>query len=193
MITFESLDDLLGTIDESIEVHNRAIERYSDNLGGLLRGTVQGENVQKQKGSGLGSSIFGGGLFSSGDKQHQQNNTKKDGKGKKQEDESQGWLILEAGDFALKVANGSGALVNSRKAEALFKIVEALKSKVTTLESARKLLGDLPSRGFKANQRIAVVFKDGVPRQILPTNEESGQQSRFSFTSDFQIEALTLK
>jgi hypothetical protein len=173
MITFESLDDVLGSIDDAIDVHHRAIERYSDILGTMLRKSVGENQVQIRQMNAPPSSG-------------------KSQKDRRSEDE-QGWLILEADDYALRVSNGPTTLVDSHKVVALFKIVEALKSKVTSLESARKLMADLPSKGFNANQRISVVFKDGLPRQILPTGETSAEQPKFGYAGEFQIEPMRLK
>ena len=37
LIPFEDLDDLLKTLDEYMELHQDALQRYGDRLGGLLR------------------------------------------------------------------------------------------------------------------------------------------------------------
>jgi hypothetical protein len=190
MVTFENLDDLLGALDDSIEVHKRAIDRYSNFLGGLLRSTLGGgavpqasiemrppQNAPDQK----DRARFG--LFKSQPSGQPAKKTKLD-------ENSQGWTVIESGDFSVKVATGQTSLVNQKKTESLFKIVEALKAKVTMLEIARKSLAELPSRGLRANQIISVVFKDGIPRQVIPSNETKDSRPKFGFTAEFEVEPM---
>jgi hypothetical protein len=197
MVTFDDLDDLLGAIDDSIDVHKRAIERYSNILGGVLRTTLGESSVQEIQeesrapssadGSHGGSGRFG--LFKS---QPSGGNVKKVAKDK-QDQASAGWTIVETEDFALKIATGTSAQVNSKRTESLFKIVEALKSKLTMLEIARKSLSELPSRGLRANQIIFVVFKDGIPKQIIPSNESASSRNKFAFQADFDVETMRVR
>jgi hypothetical protein len=191
MITFTNLDELLRAIDESIDQHMRAIERYSDLLGGMLRETIGNGPVnyhgdskprqeQKKGGGGFGQ------IFS---KQQPPNDNKKMPKGKLEE-EQKGWSILEAEDFSLKIATGQASQVNSKRTESLFKIVEALKAKVAQLQTAKKFLEELPSRGLRPNQIMYVVFKDGIPKQILPSNESRDERGKFTFEASFAIEPM---
>jgi hypothetical protein len=194
MITFQNLEDLLGAIDDSIEIHTRAIERYSDLLGGILRDTIGNGPAQQiqpepkpktpENRGGFGLPIFSKSQPSKDNKKPQN---------AKLEQEQKGWMLLEYGDYSLKIATGQPTLINSKRTETLFKIVEALKSKVAMLQTARKSLADLPSRGLRSNQSISVVFKDGIPRQILPSVESKDRRSRFAFQSDFAIEPMKVR
>jgi len=79
----------------------------------------------------------------------------------------------------------------SNEISILFKVIEALKSKVPVLEAARKLLSELPSQGFDATSRFRVVFKDGLPRYVLPTAEARGtQHKKFWYAETFRIAVL---
>jgi hypothetical protein len=194
MITFENLDDLLGTIDDSIDIHKRAIERYSDLLGGILRttlgeGPVHYQEQPRPQSQGDQSQHGRFGLFKP---QPQGSNSKRPQKGK-QEEVSPGWTIIESGELSIKIATGTTSLMNTKKTEALFKIVEALKSKLTTLEIARKSLAELPSKGLRSNQILSVVFKDGIPRQIIPSNESTSQRNKFAFEADFEVEPMRVR
>jgi hypothetical protein len=194
MVTFENLDDLLGAIDESIDIHTRAIERYSDLLGGILRETIgnappqpiqeEHQKPPEQKKSGGGFGLFSKSQATSDNKKVARN---------KLEEEQKGWTVLDYQDFSLKIATGQPAQVIAKRTESLFKIVEALKSKVSTLQTARKFLAELPSRGLRSNQVLSVVFKDGIPRQILPATESKDRRARFAFGAEFAIEPMRVR
>ncbi len=193
MVTFENLDDLLSAIDESIEIHTRAIERYSDLLGGILRETLgngpsQQYQESNQKPPEQKKNSGGFGFLKS-----QPSGDNKKVARSKLEEEQKGWTVLDYQDFSLKIATGQPAQVTAKRTESLFKIVEALKSKVASLQTARKFLAELPSRGLRSNQMLSVVFKDGIPRQILPSLESRDKRARFAFVTEFAIEPMRVR
>jgi hypothetical protein len=192
MITFENLDDLLGAIDDSIDVHKRAIERYSDVLGGILRATLGQGPVQEIHDEPRAPSEGQHGRFGLFKSSQPPAGNAKKGPKERQDPANAGWSVIESGDFSLKIATGALSSVNSKRTESLFKIVEALKSKLTMLEIARKSLSELPSRGLRANQIIFVVFKDGIPKQIIPSNESASSRNKFAFQSDFEVEPIRI-
>ncbi|MHB8567132.1 MAG: hypothetical protein ACYC7D_11445 [Nitrososphaerales archaeon] len=179
MISFESLDELLSTIDDYIDLHSKMAERYGDRLGYLLRRSggsasdalqtsFQAELQEESKKPGL----MGG---------------KKDRKG---EEHESGWIVIGGEEFSIRVASGVGSSASSNEVSVLFKIVEQLKARTASLKVAQKLLGDLPTQGFRADQRLLVVFKDGIPKQVIPTNEISAQQRKFRYADQFRMTIL---
>ena len=174
VLVFKNLNDLLATLDEYAELHSHAVAMYDDRLGHLLRNQgLKGESV-------AGSQD----MLESDDKKD-----KKQKSDKKKESEERGWLTLGSEEFAIKIATSS-ASIESNEVSALFRVAEQLKAKVIMINSARKLLSELPSRGFRADQKIRVVFRDGVPKQVLPTNEMEDQQQKFNYAEQFQIMPL---
>lgn len=184
MISFESLEDLLGTIDEYIELHTKTSERYGDRLGNLLRSTGGAGEDSMQTAAQIDSDSDPrkSNGFMGGRKDKRQGDSGR-------QDES-GWVSLGTEEYSVKVASGLGNSVTSSEVSVLFKIVEQLKMKLAGLQSARKILADLPSQGFRADQRLLVVFKDGLPRQVIPTNEISAQQKRFKYADQFRATVL---
>ncbi|MDG6998266.1 MAG: hypothetical protein JRN15_04035 [Nitrososphaerota archaeon] len=174
VLVFKNLNDLLGTLDEYAELHSNAVAMYDDRLGHLLRN------------SGLQGEKFAGSpdMIDSDDKKD-----KKQKVDKKKELEERGWLTLGSEEFAIKIATSSASLA-SNEVSALFRVVEQLKAKVVMINSARKLLSELPSKGFRADQKIRVVFRDGLPKQVIPTNEMEDQQPKFRYSEQFQIMPL---
>src|SRR5579883_1369978 len=194
IIVFENLSDMLSTLEEYAEFHNRAIERYRDRLGLLLRQremkadgqVLQGMDPSAFKEMGIeqatGGSVEGGVLLS---------NRKKEVKKKEREGEDQGWLVFEAEDYSIKVAGvANGNSVASNEISVLFKIVEALNAKLMNLKTAVKIMSDFPSRGIRSDQRFIVIFRDGLPKQIIPTNESQSNQPRFRYAEEFVLERL---
>lgn len=184
LISFESLEELLVTLDEYMELHDKASEKYGDRLGNLLRRNGVAEDslqtaaqIESPEPEQKKSSGFMGGR-----------------KDKKSDDrkisDERGWISIGGEEFSIKVASGFGSSTSANEVSVLFKIVEQLKSKTAALQQARKLLADLPTQGFRADQRLLVVFKDGLPRQVIPTNEISAQQKRFRYSEQFRATVL---
>jgi hypothetical protein len=169
IVTFENLDELLQSLEELSELHSKAVTRYDDRLGQLLRGRgFQGEQSF---------------MMPSGDAVEQAKKAKNDKKGGGEE---RGWFTLGTEEFAIKVGNNESSFI-SNEVSALFKVVETLRARITVINMARKLLAELPSRGFETAQRMRVVFKDGVPKQVIPTNEMTGKQRKFRYVEQFQV------
>jgi hypothetical protein len=189
VMAFENLEQVLVVLDQSIDIHSKQIKRYEDRLGVLLRLARESNDPRLKSagsqvpmpGTGGGESeIRGGG-----------NDKKKQDKKKEQGNEEKGWIVLETEDHSLKLATGSETLIASNEISILFKIIETLKSKVPALESSRKLISDLPAQGFRADQRLRVVFKDGLPRYVLPTTEAKVEnQKKFWYQESFRIAVL---
>ena len=104
-------------------------------------------------------------------------------------EDEHGWYLLESEEFTIKVANSIS--LPAAESSQLFKIVDALKARVASLEAARVLLGELPSQGFRPDQRYIVMFKDGLPKQVIPTNESYQQQRKFRYSEHFELNVLT--
>jgi hypothetical protein len=102
----------------------------------------------------------------------------------------QGWLALEADETSIRVASGSASSTNGKQIEALFKIIESLKAKLSSLQVSRKLISELPSQGFSQDQRIVVMFRDGLPRQIIPSYEVAQVVKKFRYSEQFDIQVL---
>ena len=183
VMTFENLNEVLAVLDQSVDSHSKMIKRYEDRLGILLRLARESADPRLQSmSSQIGSS--GG----NGDQQDQRK--RKDDK-KKDFGEEKGWVVLEAEDHDLKLATGSEAIKITNEISILFKIIESLKAKIPVLESARKLLSELPSQGFDPASRFRVVFKDGLPKYVLPTAEAKvTQQKKFWYAETFRIAVL---
>jgi hypothetical protein len=185
VMSFENLNEVLAVLDQSIEIHSKLIKRYEDRLGVLLRRAKESTdprlksvgNQMPMPGMGMGESDENG-------------NKKKQDK-KRDQGEEKGWISLQTEDHSLKLATGSESLIASNEISILFKIIEALKAKLPPLESSRKLLSDLPSQGFRGDQRLRVVFKDGLPKYVLPTSEPQAQnQKKFWYQESFRIAVL---
>lgn len=100
-------------------------------------------------------------------------------------------MSFETEEYTLKVATtGPNSPQSTFTVSQLFKITEALKTKVTALEIARRFLTELPSKGFKSDQKFLAVFREGIPRQVIPTNESVAQTKRFRYSDQFEISIL---
>jgi len=189
VMAFENLNEVLVVLDQSIETHSKVIKRYEDRLGVLLRQARESSDPRlKAAGSQIPMPGFGGAELEA---RAASNDKKKQDKKKDQGGEEKGWIVLESEDHSLKLATGSEPLIASNEISILFKIIETLKSKLPALESSRKLLSDLPSQGFRADQRLRIVFKDGLPKYVLPTIETKAQnQKKFWYQESFRIAVL---
>jgi len=188
VMAFENLNEVLAVLDQSIDIHSKLVKRYEDRLGVLLRLARESTdprlksagNLIPMPGMGVGEAEPRGG-----------SDKKKQDKKRDQGGEEKGWIVLETEDHSLKLATGSEALIASNEISILFKIIETLKSKLPALEASRKLLSDLPAQGFRADQRLRVVFKDGLPRYVLPTSEaRTENQKKFWYQESFRIAVL---
>jgi hypothetical protein len=184
VMSFENLNEVLALMDQSIENHSKVIKRYEDRLGILLR-LARESSDPRLKSAGSQIPMPGAGNFDQPDQKK-----KKEDK-KREPGEDKGWVVLQSPELDLKLANGSENSIISNEISILFKITEALKAKVPALDSARKLLSDLPSQGFDPASRFRVVFKDGLPKYVLPTAEARGaQQKKFWYSETFRIAVL---
>ena len=175
VLVFKNLNELLATLDEYAELHSHAVANYDDRLGHLLRDQgIKGENL-----SALKEPL----------ETEDQKKDKKQKGDKKKETEERGWFTLGSDEFAIKIGNSS-LLAASNEISSLFRVVELLKAKIVMINSARKLLSELPSKGFRGDQKLRVVFRDGLPKQIIPTNEMEDQQTKFRYEEQFQIVSL---
>ena len=187
IIGFENLNEVLAVLDQSIDIHSMMIKRYEDRLGVLLRQARESNDPRLKS---VGSQIPMPGM-SDGYIDPKSNDKKKKDDKKRDPGEEKGWIALESEDHSLKLATGSEAQIAANEISILFKITEALKSKLPALEASRKLLSDLPSQGFRADQRLRVVFKDGLPKYVLPTTEPNAQnQKKFWYQESFRIAVL---
>ncbi|HYB04823.1 MAG TPA: hypothetical protein VED17_10190 [Nitrososphaerales archaeon] len=189
VMAFENLNEVLAVLDQSIETHSKLIKRYEDRLGVLLRLARESNDPRlKSAGSQIPMPGMGGGDM---EPRGGSNDKKKQDKKREQGNEEKGWIVLESEEHSLKLATGSEALIASNEISILFKIIETLKSKLPALESSRKLLSDLPAQGFRTDQRLRVVFKDGLPRYVLPTTEAKVEnQKKFWYQESFRIAVL---
>lgn len=183
LVTFEDFSDLLGTVDDYIDAHTKAIAKYEDRLGVVLRG-AGGSDARKGM-TGFDDSEPGNSQ-NEGETQAKSDRRRRPSADGREE----GWLVLEADETNLKVATGSASSTAQKQTEALFKIIESLKARLASLEKVRKLISNLPAQGFKPNQRIVVMFRDGVPRQIIPSYEVSKAVKKFRYSEQFDIQVL---
>jgi hypothetical protein len=189
VMSFENLKEVLVVLDQSIETHSMVIKRYEDRLGVLLRQARESSDPRlKSAGNQIPMPGMGGGEM---EPRGGNNDKKKQDKKKDQAGEEKGWIVLESEEHSLKLATGSESLIASNEISILFKIIETLKSKLPALEASRKLLADLPSQGFRSDQRLRIVFKDGLPKYVLPTAEVQAQnQKKFWYQESFRIAVL---
>jgi len=179
ILTFENLDELLFTMDEYIAFHKQMLEKYGDRLGVLLRNDGSADD-----------SFQSSRLQIESQEMEQILDKRKEGK-RRDSGEDVGWISFESEEYALKVAKtGQNAPSSVKEISALFKIIESLKSKIGILEVARRFLDELPSKGFAAEQKFLVVFRDGIPRQVIPTNESHLQRRKFRYSEEFEVEIL---
>lgn|SRR5487761_89805 len=174
ILAFDNLDELLSNIDEEIELHKKVLARYGDRLGVLLRNKGGAESLQTSAA------------------QDRMESDRTQPKNKKRGDtEDGGWMSFESEEYTLKVATTSlNSPPSSYEVAQLFKVAEALKTKVAALEISKRFLNDFPSKGFRADQRFFVVFREGIPRQIIPTNESREQMKRFRYSDQFETAVL---
>ncbi len=182
LATFEDLSDLLGAVDDYIDEHAAAIAKYEDRLGVVLRGTGGGSEAEQ------GAAELETGEEGEADPPERAADRRRrapsDGSEK-------GWLLLEADETNLKVATGGANSTAEKQTAALFKVIESLKARLVSLEKVRKLISELPAQGFKTNQKIVVMFRDGVPRQIIPSFEVSKAYKKFRYSEQFDIQVLS--
>jgi hypothetical protein len=183
IISFDNLADLLSELDTSIETHSKLTKRYEDRLGILLRqANGSGDGRVRAASSEMGSAS---GQIDS----DQQQKKKKDDK--RRDTEEKGWIVMEAGDNTLRIASGTEGQLVSNEISLLFKVIETLKARMAALESSRKTLSDLASQGFKSDRRLKVVFKDGLPKYVIPSADASSQQhKRFKYAEQFRLAVL---
>jgi hypothetical protein len=174
LVTFEDFSSLLEEVDDLIDNHNKAIAKYEDKLGVLLRGV----GTQTKRG-----------MTAFDQDENMAGVEEEDSRGGKGSGE-EGWLVLESDDSNLKVATGSANSARRKQTEALFKIIESLKARLVSIQKARKLISGLPSQGFNPNQKIVVMFRDGIPRQIIPSYESTKAMRKFKYSEVFDIQAL---
>jgi hypothetical protein len=185
IIPFDSISDLLSELDDSIEIYSRLTKRYEDRLGTLLRQAKESKDPRLQAVSAeLGAAS---GQVDS----DQQEKNKKKKEDKKRDPEERGWIVLEAGDHTIRLANGTDSQIMANEVALLFKVIETLKSKTISLESSRKMISEMTSQGFKSDQRLRVIFKDGLPRYLIPISESfSHHEKKFSYAEQFRLAVL---
>lgn len=181
IISFENFGELLEELDQYIEINAKLTKRYEDRLGYLLRLAKDSNDPRLQNVSRDFAGLADPESENSGKK-------KKDDK--KRSSDEKGWITLEDGEQVLRIASGSDALVISNEISILFKVIETLKSRVEALNSARRLFTSLPSRGLDSNRSLRVVFKDGVPRYVIPAGETSIQRNKFKYSESFTLTVL---
>ena len=95
-------------------------------------------------------------------------------------------------NHTIRLANGSDTQVLSNEVSLLFKVIETLKLKTAALESSRKMISELTSQGFKSDRKNQkVVFKDGLPKYIIPASESAVQtQKKFKYGERFRLAVL---
>ena len=182
VISFDSLSDLLAELDHCVETYSKMTKRYEDRLGSLLRQAKDSSDPKLRSVSADQNAITG---QSDSD---QQNKKKRDDK--RREVEDKGWVVLESGEVTIRLANGSEPQLLSNEISLLFKVIEALKSKITSIEASRKLISELTAQGFKSDRRLKVVFKDGLPRYLIPSTEAPIQQGKFRYGEQFRLAVL---
>jgi hypothetical protein len=53
------------------------------------------------------------------------------------------------------------------------------------------MISELTSQGFKSDRKLKVVFKDGLPKYVLPSAEASVQQhARFRYSEEFRLTVI---
>lgn len=185
IISFDSLSDLLSELDDFIETYSRLTKRYEDRLGILLRQAKESNDPKLQAVSAeLGSST---GQADS----DQQDKNKKRKEDKKKDVEDRGWVVMEGVNHTIRLATGSDTQMLANEVSLLFKVIETLKAKSAALESSRKMISEMTSQGFKADRRLRVVFKDGLPRYLIPVADISSQrQKKFEYAEQFRLAVL---
>jgi hypothetical protein len=173
LVTFEDFRSLLDEVDDLIDAHKDSIAKYEDRLGVLLRG--------------VGSKAKSGMSAFDQDSEMTSSFEEEEGRGTASQ---QGWLVLEDEDTNLKIATGSANAAKGKQTEALFKIIESLKARLASMQKVRKLVGDLPAKGFNPNQKIVVLFREGIPKQIIPSYEVSRAVRKFKYAEQFDIQVL---
>jgi hypothetical protein len=169
VVSFDDLTELLGSLDELIAYHKYSIQTYGERLAALLR--------LQQISSGAAA-----------DK-----NKKQDNKQKRAQDDRDSWITFKldgSEEAMLRIANTRVMSPASAESTALFRIIENLKERQKALESARDIIDKLPVRGISRDQKFIVIFGEGLPRQVIPTNETKASQRRFIYTEDFELKAL---
>ena len=166
-----------------IDTYSKLTKRYEERLGILLRQAKDSNDPKLQSVSAEG--------FSSGQNDsEQQNKKKKEDKKRDSEEKEKGWIILEAGDYAIRLANGPDTQTLANEVSLLFKVIETLRSKAVALEASRKMISELASQGFKSDRRLRVVFKDGLPKYMIPSSESSPRQKKFRYGEQFRLAVL---
>ena len=177
IVSFENLDELMLTLDEGIELRSHTVSRYENRLGGLLRGNPdQGEQKMMLQ-------------IDSDNDQKKSRKAKEDRKSRGEVDDPN-WLTLGDEEFSVRISSQRPEAIHDAEVSVLFKVIEALKTKLAMLELAKKLLAELPTHGFRVDQKILVVFRDGIPRQVIPTLELGKQTEKFRYAEKFEIQAL---
>ena len=181
IISFDNLAEFLSELDNSVETHSKLTKRYEDRLGMLLRQAKDSSDPKLR----TVSNEFGSTAQS--DSEQQQKRKKDD---RKRDVEEKGWIILEDGYNTVRLANGGEGQLLSSEISILFKVIETLKSKITALESSRKMISELTSQGFRSDRKLKVVFKDGLPKYIIPSFESSIQQVKFKYSEQFRLAVI---
>lgn len=182
LISFDSLSDLLAELDYCVEIYSKMMKRYEDRLGSLLRQAKDSSDPRLRSVSSDQNAVIGQ------SDSEQQNKKKKDDK--KRDAEDKGWVVLEEGDVTIRLANGSEGQLLSNEISLLFKVIEALKSKIIAIEASRKLISGLTAQGFKSDRRLRVIFKDGLPRYLIPSIDAAVQERKFRYGEQFRIAVL---
>jgi hypothetical protein len=165
IVTFDSLDELIATVEEARELYRSAIDRYGDTLGGILRSPPPGTMsspippLNNEEGGGKkGKGGSGGGKMSGG------------------------WMEIQE----LSIALNNPVAAHS---QLLFKAAEELKIRLAKLDMIRKTLSEFPSRGYGSGYAYIVYFFEGIPENIvlIPSNK---QTSRFRFATQFATQTL---
>jgi hypothetical protein len=165
VVAFDDLSELLASFDELIAYHKYSIQVYGERLATLLRFQSTG---------------------TTGDK-------KQDNKQKRAQEDRDSWITfkLDGGEEAmLRIANTRALSPAAAESAALFRIIDNLKERQKALESARDIADKLPVRGISRDQKFIVIFGEGLPRQIIPTNEMKTGQKRFVYAEDFVLKRL---
>lgn len=180
IISFENLAELLEELDQYIEVNTKLTKRYEDRLGFLLRLAKDSSDPKLQNVSRDFSSLEPGA----------ENQGKKKKDDKKRDSDERGWIMLEDEEAVLRIASGSDAQIISNEISILFKVIEILKARVLALNSSRRLFSNLPSRGLDNTRSLRVVFRDGLPRYVIPSDETSVQRNKFRYSEKFTLSVL---
>ncbi len=183
---FETLQEFMEFVDNTIQLHKSELSRYEEELGMMLR-----QDGQDGAEAGLVKEIQS--KLEPQKKHVQKSDDKKKMKGmkeKEKEKKKEGKAKTSSANWKnykeLQILTGN---TTQGKTEVYFKAVNELKAHIDKLNSVRDTLVQLVNAGI-SNAFYLVYTKNGIPEKLVLLSQAKEGEGKFEFKADFVTENM---